>query len=729
MAIVMPNGKNSYETSTGSPLSGGKVYTYAAGTTTPKTTWSDAGETSANTNPIILDARGEATIFWNGNYKVVLKDASDVTIWTIDNFNADIAAGRATSATVETFAAIASTSFPSSIKQVTTLGFSAVGWGEGTYSRWTGSALASWGSGVWWTTAGDGSVWQLDTDQPRVSQFGGVADGSRPYLTITATGTDNLTAFSKGIAWVYINQKKALYTDPGSFYVSNTIQLGGLGTGGASVFHAVSLIGISPFMWGGVGSWDGQRFPGTYILTNNADRPCIAISSGRSVAVTDIVVDGPCYPYIINNSLGIFTGAGPAFDDTAASSWVNNAAHTIGRYNTGFAIAIDPYSGTKPGAGAYPDPVFPSYYAGAAGWGQPVTSIVHIEGGGVYGMAGALGLSPGSDTSSQGDYLRIKDWRFQACVYGVSIGTNQSRNVELKNVGFAFCHTVLATNIHGNLQGRFGGEIVSLEGGASIQLFSYSSGTGGGLIFDNFYAEGLWRLGDATGSTGAGIVFRNAQIGFDAAGYIAARGLPLNHYGLSATSTSVTATPLEMTGETEIATERGFVALANNFSFSGAATVLSRASAALTKPLAMAHNATSGGFAIAGAYQTRVGNVSIAPTRWFQYNVSTGNGTGYSSFDGRRELDPKRINGTSFYAQEMATPNYRRRVFRHIPNPGYLLSVGGAITSITRAARILTITFAVGWENNRNLANFCPGDVLIHSSGVRLDIYSFNIRS
>jgi hypothetical protein len=38
-----------------------------------------------NTNPVILDARGEAVIFWTGVYKVVLKDASDVTIWSVDN--------------------------------------------------------------------------------------------------------------------------------------------------------------------------------------------------------------------------------------------------------------------------------------------------------------------------------------------------------------------------------------------------------------------------------------------------------------------------------------------------------------------------------------------------------------------------------------------------------------------------------------------------------------------
>jgi len=84
MATLLPEGKQSFENSAGTPLVGGKLYTYDAGTSTPRVTYQDAAGTVPNTNPIILDARGEATVFWSGAYKVVLKDASDVTIWTVD---------------------------------------------------------------------------------------------------------------------------------------------------------------------------------------------------------------------------------------------------------------------------------------------------------------------------------------------------------------------------------------------------------------------------------------------------------------------------------------------------------------------------------------------------------------------------------------------------------------------------------------------------------------------
>jgi len=67
------------------PLAGGKVYFYDAGTTDAKDTYSDSTLLTANTNPVILDANGEATIYLSGSYKVVLDNADDVQQWTLDN--------------------------------------------------------------------------------------------------------------------------------------------------------------------------------------------------------------------------------------------------------------------------------------------------------------------------------------------------------------------------------------------------------------------------------------------------------------------------------------------------------------------------------------------------------------------------------------------------------------------------------------------------------------------
>jgi hypothetical protein len=86
--ILSPNPKLQFFSSSGELLVGGKLYTYQAGTTTPLATYTDSTGTTANTNPIILDVRGEANV-WLGtsSYKFVLKDSNDVSIWTVDNIS------------------------------------------------------------------------------------------------------------------------------------------------------------------------------------------------------------------------------------------------------------------------------------------------------------------------------------------------------------------------------------------------------------------------------------------------------------------------------------------------------------------------------------------------------------------------------------------------------------------------------------------------------------------
>jgi hypothetical protein len=61
------------------PLVGGRLHTYEAGTTTPKVTYTDATETTQNTNPVILNSRGEADVWLGlGTYKFVLTDSTGV---------------------------------------------------------------------------------------------------------------------------------------------------------------------------------------------------------------------------------------------------------------------------------------------------------------------------------------------------------------------------------------------------------------------------------------------------------------------------------------------------------------------------------------------------------------------------------------------------------------------------------------------------------------------------
>ena len=87
MAVLAPEPKAQFFAADGTPLVGGKVYTYAAGTTTPLATFTDASADTPNTNPVILDSRGECNLWFTtaASYKIVLKDANDVLQWSVDN--------------------------------------------------------------------------------------------------------------------------------------------------------------------------------------------------------------------------------------------------------------------------------------------------------------------------------------------------------------------------------------------------------------------------------------------------------------------------------------------------------------------------------------------------------------------------------------------------------------------------------------------------------------------
>lgn len=76
----------------GAVLTGGLLYTYTAGTTTPVTTYQDSAGATPNANPIVLDAAGrvsaEVWLTTGAAYKLVLKTSVGATLWTMDNLRA-----------------------------------------------------------------------------------------------------------------------------------------------------------------------------------------------------------------------------------------------------------------------------------------------------------------------------------------------------------------------------------------------------------------------------------------------------------------------------------------------------------------------------------------------------------------------------------------------------------------------------------------------------------------
>ena len=77
---------------TGAPYVAAKAYFYVTGTTTPLATYSDAGLTAVNANPVVADANGRfGDVFLQASrYKVVLTTSADVAIDTLDPVDATL---------------------------------------------------------------------------------------------------------------------------------------------------------------------------------------------------------------------------------------------------------------------------------------------------------------------------------------------------------------------------------------------------------------------------------------------------------------------------------------------------------------------------------------------------------------------------------------------------------------------------------------------------------------
>src|SRR5712664_4046631 len=84
----------------GGVVPGGKVFTYDAGTTNKRSTFTDSTGATPNANPIILDANGRANMWLSQTvaYKIVFAPSTDTdppsnAFWTVDVIGGSLATG------------------------------------------------------------------------------------------------------------------------------------------------------------------------------------------------------------------------------------------------------------------------------------------------------------------------------------------------------------------------------------------------------------------------------------------------------------------------------------------------------------------------------------------------------------------------------------------------------------------------------------------------------------
>jgi hypothetical protein len=162
----------------GVPLSGGKIYTYAAGSTTPQTTWTTPAGAVANSNPIVLDSAGrppqEIWLSVAFSYKFVLETSNGVLIGTYDNIPGlpqPAIANDASSISYQEGNTVTAGAFVTGrqymIDTVGTTDFTLIG----ASANSSGILFTATGAG-----AGTGTAYNTQTVQAKLSQYTSVKD-------------------------------------------------------------------------------------------------------------------------------------------------------------------------------------------------------------------------------------------------------------------------------------------------------------------------------------------------------------------------------------------------------------------------------------------------------------------------------------------------------------------------------------------------------------------------
>jgi hypothetical protein len=168
-ATLLPNAKQQFLDSNGRPLAGGTVYFYIPNTSTFKNTWQDAGETVLNTNPVVLDANGQAIIYGDGQYRQVVNDVHGNLIW--DKLTSSYVSQSDLSSTTDPASGAGSIGFNYSLS-----------YAAGTVGKWLKDLATSVGSSfIGFIQVGVGAVLRTVQDKLRdtvsVKDFGAKGDG------------------------------------------------------------------------------------------------------------------------------------------------------------------------------------------------------------------------------------------------------------------------------------------------------------------------------------------------------------------------------------------------------------------------------------------------------------------------------------------------------------------------------------------------------------------------
>lgn len=344
-----------------------------------------------------------------------------------------------------------------------------------------------------------------------VKDFGAVGNGV----------ADDTAAIQLAIDYaIYGGGKGRVFVPAGRYRTTGPIHLG-YGTG----FTSVVIEGEGYSYRGEAG------FSGSAIIADFSNAPAIVFQGARGSVLRGMTILGKNFNWIKDKALGSSTEGAPLLDDTDAANWVDPALDPRAdtRYAPYAAVAIDPYSGTRP-ATSYPDVSYPEWLGAVSQYGKGFSSDVLIEDCFIAGFVVGVVNQP-CDADGNGDFTALRRVNMEKVKYGFSVGNSQSRNVLLSEMKIAGVYCCIANNIHGKQKGKLNGTVSNLSVGACINIVDLSPSFSGPVTFLHLYSEGLWRIGDIRALSSNEETIRFESCDFSLTGQNQTRGVPASVLG------------------------------------------------------------------------------------------------------------------------------------------------------------------------------------------------------
>lgn len=353
---------------------GGEVDVYLAGTTTRTNTWQDRDQQTLNSNPVPLNARGEALLWIDSalRYKFVVKDADGATIYTVDNVaGAEVGGSTVTQVTVDRFSGTgAQTAFTLTVTPAsendTNVYVSGVYQQKNTYSV-AGTTLT-------FSVAPASGTNNVEVSTLSLLDYTDVADSLQTYLNDGEAAADSATASATSAtadalaALGYKNQALSYRNDA----------LAAVATGGISAFYdtyALALAAVGSIAANAVievfadENYGGrrsiyQKVSGVLVWKAFADGPqsgnaglgaMIRRPNGVLVHIGDSNTNGRPAWRVAYEADWLSTGG--IFDGWTSYNMGHNGSTLAGWVSTGIPDALDPanagympadYDGTDP---------------------------------------------------------------------------------------------------------------------------------------------------------------------------------------------------------------------------------------------------------------------------------------------------------------------------------------------------------------------------------------------